>query len=78
MTKPSIHTKEGWNQFAQEINTKSFIQEFGREPRDYEEVRNWVNAAVAKANDLYPISDKEPEQTLRTSDGKLCWVTEFK
>lgn len=78
MTKPSIHTKEGWNQFAQEINTKSFIQHFGREPKDYEEVRNWVNAAVAKANELYPISDEEPEQTLKTFDGKLCWVTEFK
>lgn len=78
MTKPNIHTKEGWNQFARETNTKAFIQEFGREPQDYEEVRNWVNAAVAKANDLYPISAKEPEQTLRTFDGKLCWVTEFK
>lgn len=78
MTKSNVHTKEGWNQFAQETNTKSFIQQFGREPKDYEEVRNWVNAAVAKANDLYPISDEEPEQTLKTFDGKLCWVTEFK
>lgn len=78
MTKPNIHTKEGWNQFARETNTKAFIQEFGREPQDYEEVRNWVNAAVAKANNLYPISNKEPEQTLRTFDGNLCWVTEFK
>ena len=78
MTKPNIHIKEGWNQFARETNTKAFIQEFGREPQDYEEVRNWVNAAVAKANNLYPISNKEPEQTLRTFDGKLCWVTEFK
>ena len=78
MTKPNIHTKEGWAQFARETNTKSFIQEFGRDPRDYEEVRNWVNAAMAKVNELYPISDEEPEQTLRTFDGKLCWVTEFK
>lgn len=78
MTKPNIHIKEGWNQFARETNTKAFIQEFGREPQDYEEVRNWVNAAVAKANNLYPISNKEPEQTLRTFDGNLCWVTEFK
>lgn len=78
MTNPNIHTKEGWNQFARETNTKAFIQHFGREPKDYEEVRNWVNAAVTKANELYPISDKEPEQTLRTFDGKLCWVTEFK
>ena len=33
---------------------------------------------MAKVNELYPISDEEPEQTLRTFDGKLCWVTEFK
>ena len=78
MTKSSIHTKEGWNQFARETNTKSFIHEFGREPRDYEEIRNWVSAKVAKANELFPLSDEEPEQTLRTIDGKLCWVTEFK
>ena len=74
MTKPNIHTKEGWAQFARETNTKSFIQEFGRDPRDYEE----VNAAMAKVNELYPISDEEPEQKLRTFNGKLCWVTEFK
>lgn len=78
MTKPNINTKEGWNQFARETNTKSFIQEFGREPKSYEEVRNWVNAAVAEAEARYPVSKEDPEQTLRTFDGKLCWVTEFK
>lgn len=78
MTKSNVHTKEGWNQFARETNTKAFIQEFGRAPRDYEEVRNWVNAAMAEIEARCLISQEEPEQTLKTFDGKLCWVTEFK
>ena len=77
MTKSSIHTKEGWNQFAQETNTKAFIQEFGREPRDKAEVAAWVNAAVAKAEALHPAPDYQPEPTLEIIDGEKFWVMRF-
>lgn len=78
MEKLNINTAEGWSKYAEITNRKSFVHTFGREPIDTAEVTAWVNAAVAKTNDLYPISDKEPEQTLRTFDGKLYWVTKFK
>lgn len=77
MTKSSIHTKEGWNQFARETNTKSFIHEFGREPKDYEEVTAWVNAAVAQAEALYPTTENKPDPELRTVGGVRYWVTTF-
>ena len=77
MTKSSIHTKEGWNQFARETNTKSFIHECGREPKDYEEVTAWVNAAVAQAEALYPTTEKKPDPELRTVGGVRYWVTTF-
>jgi hypothetical protein len=76
MTKPNINTKEGWNQFARETNTKSFIQEFGREPKNYEEVRNWVNAAVAEVEARFP-AYKKPEPTLEMIGGELFEVLRF-
>lgn len=35
-------------EIAMAQNTKSFISEFGREPKDYEEVQNWVSELVEK------------------------------
>lgn len=33
-----------WNSFAEKQNTKMFIELVGRQPRNYEEVRNWVRS----------------------------------
>lgn len=33
-----------WNSLAEKQNTKMFIELVGRQPRNYEEVRNWVRS----------------------------------
>lgn len=35
---------ERWNALAEKQNTKMFIELVGRQPRNYEEVRNWVRS----------------------------------
>ena len=75
--KLDINTAEGWSKYAEITNRKSFINEFGREPRDNAEVTEWVNAVVAEANRLYPTDDKQPDPQLRNIGGELFWVTNF-
>ena len=75
--KMSLNSVEGWAKFAKETNTKSFIHEMGREPRDKAEVTAWVNAAVAQAEALYPTTENKPDPELRTVGGVRYWVTTF-
>lgn len=37
------------NEIAREHNTKTFISEFGREPKNYEEVQKWIDELVTKS-----------------------------
>lgn len=39
-----------WNAKAERINTKSFIKAHGRDPKNYEEVKKWVNSLINKEN----------------------------
>ena len=77
MEKLDINTVAGWTKYAEITNKKSFISEMGREPRDKAEVTAWVNAAVAKAEALYPTTEKKPDPELRTVGGVRYWVTTF-
>lgn len=37
---------EEWNQAARIQNTKMFVEEFGKQPATYEEVRIWVDSLI--------------------------------
>lgn len=77
MGKLSINTREGWAEYAAESNRQAFINTFGRDPIDSNEVTAWVNAIVAEADKLHPVADYLPEPTLEIIDGKMVWVTRF-
>lgn len=40
-----------WNEIAKECNTKSFVTVFGKQPKDYEEVLDWVYSLRDKAKE---------------------------
>ena len=72
----SINTSTGWRAYAEKMNTKTFISEFGRQPRDYSEVTAWVNECVEAADALCDSETIEKhEAKLRTADGGRYWVT---
>ena len=75
MGKLSINTREGWAEYAAESNRQSFINTFGRDPIDSNEVTAWVNAIVAEADKLHPVTDYLPESTLEIMGGEMFWVT---
>lgn len=77
MGKLSINTREGWAEYAAESNRQAFINTFGRDPIDSNEVTAWVNAIVAEADKLHPVADYLPESTLEIIDGEMFWVTRF-
>lgn len=74
--KLSINTVEGWSNYAEVTNTKSFIHEMGREPHDYAEVTSWVKACVEAALALSG-PDSEPEETLTVMDGQYWFKTKL-
>lgn len=37
-----VETKESWNAMAKRVNTQTFISANGFEPKNYEEVREWM------------------------------------
>lgn len=39
-----------WNAKAEKINTKTFIKAHGREPKNYNEVLNWINSLINYEN----------------------------
>lgn len=47
-----------WNSKAKEQNTKEFIKAFNRQPKDYNEVLEWVNELIenAKKQDYKEVS----------------------
>ena len=72
----NINTPAGWSAYAEKMNTKTFISEFGRQPRDYSEVTVWVNECVEAADALCDSETIEKhEAKLRTADGVRYWVT---
>lgn len=72
----NLNTPAGWSAYAEKVNTKTFVSEFGRQPRDYSEVTAWVNERVEAANALCdPESVEKHEAKLRTVDGVRYWVT---
>jgi hypothetical protein len=70
--KLSIHTAAGYRIFAQETNTESFIHTFGRNPRDYAEVKKWMDEITSAASGLKP---EKPEPTLGVENGEMYLVT---
>lgn len=40
---------EKWNVLAKRYNIKNFIQVCGRQPENYEEVRQWVRKLIERA-----------------------------
>ena len=77
MGKLSINTREGWAEYAAESNRKAFISTFGRDPIDSNEVTAWVNAIVAEADKLHPVTDSITEPTLEIIAGEAFWITRF-
>lgn len=77
MGKLSINTREGWAEYAAKTNRQAFINTFGRDPIDSNEVTTWVNAIVSEADKLHPVADKQHEPTLEIMGGEMFWVTRF-
>lgn len=72
MEKLNIMTKEEWNQFARERNRAAFIHHFGREPRDYEEVRCWATETLTRIVTLSLMNEKDREKAQQEFMVKLC------
>lgn len=77
MGKLSINTREGWAEYAAKTNRQAFINTFGRDPIDSNEVTTWVNAIVSEADKLHPVAGKQHEPTLEIMGGEMFWVTRF-
>lgn len=52
---------EGWNKKAKIQNTKSFVSTFHKEPKNYQEVEEWVNSMIAES-EKQPLSRGTIEQ----------------
>ena len=47
MEKTSINSLEGWNQETEANNRIAFMNVFGRDPRDVQEVDAWIDNLLA-------------------------------
>lgn len=43
---------EEWNAQAKTMNTKAFVETFGRNPVNYQEVKDWVNSFTEQKGEI--------------------------
>lgn len=69
-----ISSKEGWNTYAKKSNIECFISVFGREPKNYNEVREWVQSKNDEMLIVEPITSKE---TIKVTNKKAKSITTY-
>lgn len=65
--KPSIDSLLGWNYQAMEGNIKTFVNEFGREPENFEEVLTYVTEVEAKSVENKKVDAPTSTQEITTN-----------
>lgn len=72
-----ISTKEGWNAYARESNTKCFIGVFGREPKNYEEVRECIEWVLSENDKTLIVEPTTCKEIIKLADKKAKSITTY-
>lgn len=65
-----VETAESWNAMAERINIQFFISKNGYEPKDYEEVKDWMESefGIKKFREEY-VNGRKKETIVTRPDG---------